>query len=140
MIWAPAAMLARKVAVPMALEVARQVDRQLRPHFLAYRFARDVDGYVARWTGEKGPHFVVFSERHGPPVRSFPPLPADEAELAHREIDRTQLRHHDDLPEARLARAGGTIAAVPGRLRHRGEGDEEPPTSPGSPPPPVAGS
>jgi hypothetical protein len=129
MIWAPAAALARKVAVPMAIEVARQVDRQLRPHILAYRFARDIDGYVARWTGEKGPHFVVFSERHGPPVRSFPPLAATEVDLAHQEIDRTLLRHHADLPEARLARAGGTIAAAPGRIRRWGD-DEEPPATP----------
>lgn len=127
MIWGPAATLARKVAVPMAIEVARQVDRQLRPHFLAYSFARDIDGYVARWTGEQGPHFVVFSQRHGPAVRSFPPLPATEEELVHREIDRGLLRHHADLPEARLARAGGAIAAVPGRMRQRGEDGQEPP-------------
>jgi hypothetical protein len=119
MIWAPAAALARKVAVPMAIEVARQVDRQLRPHVLAYRFARDIDGHVARWTGEKGPHFLVFSDIGGAPIRSFPPLAPAEAELADRELDRSLLRHHAELPEARLARAGESIAAVPGRLRRR---------------------
>jgi hypothetical protein len=125
MIWAPAAALARKVAVPVAIEVARQVDRQLRPHILAYRFARDIDGYVGRWTSEQGPHFVVFSTVHGAMVRAFPPLPVGEADLMHAELDRGLLRHHAELPEARLVRAGGTLAAAPGRMR-RHRDDEDP--------------
>ena len=131
MIWAPAAALARKVAVPIAIEAARQVDRQLRPHILAYRFARDIDGHVARWSSEKGPHFVVFSTVHGSMVRSFPPLPAGEAELLHTELDRSLLRHHADLPEARLVRAGGTLAAASGRLRRDRDDDGQ---TPGPPP------
>ena len=65
-IWFTAARPAIKVA-PLAFEVARQLDRQLRPHLLAYRLARDVDGLVGRWTSDVGGPWVVFARRDAEP-------------------------------------------------------------------------
>lgn len=100
-LWGPAARTAFKVA-PIALEVARQLDRQIRPHVLAYRLARDVDGYVGHWSTTAGGHWVVLARTDGEVLRSFPPLPSDELALLERELDRGALRHHQDLPEARI--------------------------------------
>ena len=99
--WFPAARTAMKVA-PFAFEMARQLDRQLRPHLLAYRLARDVDGLVGRWTSDEGGHWVVFARRDAEPLRAFPPLPTGELQILERELDRTTLRHHTALPEARV--------------------------------------
>lgn len=97
----PTLRLALKVA-PIALEVTRQLDRQLRPHVLAYRRAREVDGYVGRWTGHAETHWLVFPGWNSPPLVAFPPLSEAELVLADRELDRTSLRHHRELPEARV--------------------------------------
>lgn len=121
--WFPFARRAFRAA-PVAMEVARRVDREVRPHLLAYRLAEDVDGYVARWTGAKGRHWLVFARPDGPPVRAFPPLLMDEEKLVERELDRTKLRHHSELPEARLKQQGTSVASLPGRLAARiGRGD-----------------
>jgi hypothetical protein len=114
----PAVRVAVKVA-PIAIEVARQVDRQLRPHVLAYRLARDVDGYVGRWTAQDAAHWLVFPDRSGPPLRAFPPLPPAELEAAHGQLDRVGLRHHSQLPEARARDAVASLRAGPARLRGR---------------------
>jgi hypothetical protein len=123
--WVPAGRFALKVA-PLALEVGRQLDKQLRPHVLAYRFARDVDGFVARWSAGKEAHWVVFPRLDGAPLKAFPPLPAGELELADRELDRSTLRHHSELPEARIKQRASAVKDVPvkavGKLR-RGGGD-----------------
>lgn len=108
--WVPVARTAVRVA-PVALEVARQLDRQLRPHVLAYRFARSVDGWVARWSSSEGGHWVVFTRPEGGLLRAFPPLPPGEAEVAERELDRSILRHHDRLPEARVRDTAARLAA-----------------------------
>lgn len=94
---------------PVAIEVARQLDRQLRPRVLAYRRAREVDGYVGRWTDASATHWLVFPRRNAEPVAAFPPLKLPELDLAHREIDRAMLRHHAELPEAK---AGDTLRAI----------------------------
>ncbi len=115
MVWSPVIRTAVRVA-PVVLEVARQLDRQLRPHVLAYQAARDVDGYIARWTAEDGAHWVVFPDPVEPPLRAFPPLTIQELALVHERLDRATLRHHGDLPEARVRQTGGRLAAAPGKL------------------------
>lgn len=123
----PAFRVAVKVA-PIVLEATRQLDRQLRPHVLAYRRARDIDGYVGRWTATSGTHWLVFPDRYGWPVVAFPPLTAGELEDAARSIDRAGLRHHQDLPEARVGDRVRAVTHVPQRLR--GRGHDEPPPDP----------
>jgi hypothetical protein len=100
---------------PVAIEVARQLDRQLRPHVLAYRRAREVDGYVGRWTEESATHWLVFPRRNAEPVSAFPPMRIQELDLAHREIDRASLKHHSELPEARAGDRVRAIASAPKR-------------------------
>ena len=124
----PTLRVALKVA-PIALEVTRQLDRQLRPHVLAYRRAREVDGYVGRWTGQAETHWVVFPSWDGPALVAFPPLDASELATAARALDRTGLKHHRELPEARLGdslRVVGhgvrSVRGIPGaRLRRDDE-------------------
>jgi hypothetical protein len=123
--WFPITRTALKLA-PVALEVARQVDRQLRPHVLAYRRAKEIDGYVGSWTAERATHWLVFPRRRSEPVVAFPPLPVGELDLAHREIDREALKHHSDLPEAKLVQRAGAIKQSPGKavdMFRRGERD-----------------
>jgi len=124
--WIPAARTAMKVA-PFALEIARQLDRQLRPHVLAYQFARSVDGWVGKWTSSEGGHWLVFNSPSGELIRAFPPLKGSEAELVDREFDRKTLEHHSELPEARVRDAAIAIKSGPGRSRKRltGKGDDE---------------
>lgn len=109
---------------PIALEAARQLDRQLRPHVLAYGSARDVGGFVARWTAGDGVHWVVFPERDAPPLKAFPPLSATELQIIDEQLDRATLRSHRDLPEARVRETGTRIARTPGRLV-RGQREQE---------------
>ena len=104
---------------PIALEAARQLDRQLRPHVLAYGSARDVGGYVARWTAGDGVHWVVFPERDAPPLRAFPPLSASELQVVDEQLDRTTLKHHGELPEARVRQTGTRLVQTPGKLARR---------------------
>lgn len=104
---------------PIAVEAARQLDRQLRPHVLAYGSARDVGGYVARWTAGDGVHWVVFPDTDAPPLRAFPPLSASELQVVDEQLDRTTLRHHADLPEARVRQTGSRLAQAPGKLARR---------------------
>jgi hypothetical protein len=125
--WGSAIRTAVKVA-PVAFEVARQLDRQLRPHVLAYRAAREVDGYVGRWTDGDGTHWVVFTEPAAEPLRAFPPLSDEEAELASREFDRSTLMHHSQLPEAKAVGTAVRIrTSLPGAVTRRrpGGGSEE---------------
>ena len=130
--WGRLARTAIKVA-PIATSVVRQVDRQVRPHVLAYRLARDVDGYVGRWTSDEGNHYAVFARRDSAALRVFPPLPAADVEALEDEIDRSGLRHHTELAEAKVrdttSRAMHLPADVSARFR-RGRGDG--PTPPGS--------
>jgi hypothetical protein len=114
----PAVRVAVKVA-PLALEVARQVDRQLRPHVLAYRLARDVDGYVGRWSGSDVAHWLVFPSTSSPPLRAFPPLTPAELDAADRQLDRRGLTHHSDTPEARAKHLVANLRSGPARLRGR---------------------
>lgn len=86
---------------PVALEVARQVERQVRPHVKAYRLARAVDGYVANWTA-KQTHWIVFPTRDGAPLQAFPSVSDDVLVTIDRELDRGTLRHHSGLLEAKL--------------------------------------
>lgn len=116
--WIPAARSAMKVA-PIAFEVARQLDRQLRPHVLGYQFARSVDGWVGKWTSSEGAHWLVFNRPSGELLRAFPPLKRSEADLVDREFDRGTLQHHSDLPEARVRDAAIAIRSAPGRSRRR---------------------
>ncbi len=118
----PAVRVAVKVA-PVVIEVTRQLDRQLRPHVLAYRRAREVDGLVGSWTDQKATHWLVFVDRGGPPVVAFPPLTAAELALADRAIDRSGLRHHDELPEARLVHGARALSATSRRLTTRRDRD-----------------
>ncbi len=125
--WIPAARTAMKVA-PFAIEMARQLDRQLRPHVLAYQFARSVDGWVGKWTSSEGGHWIVFNHPSGQLLRAFPPLRASEAEVVDRELDRGTLEHHRDLPEAKLRDAALAIRSGPGRTKRRlsgGKGDDD---------------
>lgn len=116
----PALRVALKVA-PIALEVTRQLDRQLRPHLLAYGAARSVDGYVGRWVGESGSHWVVFASPTDAPLKVFPPLSEVELDVVARELDRSTLRHHSELTEAKARDAALSIRSAPaktlGRLR-----------------------
>ncbi len=104
---------------PIALEAARQLDRQLRPHVLAYGSARDVGGFVARWTAGDGVHWVVFPERDAPPLRAFPPLSASELQTVDDQLDRGTLKHHSELPEARVRATGTRLAETSGKLSRR---------------------
>jgi hypothetical protein len=104
---------------PVALEVARQLDRQLRPRLLAYRRAREVDGFVGRWTGASTTHWLVFPRQHAEPVAAFPPLAVEELDVVHRELDRASLRHHSDLPEARAGAKARSLAQAPKRAAGR---------------------
>ena len=125
--WGRLARTAIKVA-PIATSVARRVDRQLRPHVLAYQLARDVDGYVGRWTSDEGNHYGVFARRDSPALRVFPPLPAADVTALESEIDRAALRHHSELAEAKVhdttVRVRQLPADVSARLR-RGRGGPE---------------
>lgn len=112
--WGPAIKVAVKVA-PVAIEVARQVDRQVRPHVLAYRAARDVDGYVGRWTDDDGTHWLVFPDPSAEVLRAFPPLSDGEREKVGRELNRRALTHHSELPEAKAWNAAAKLRTVPGR-------------------------
>ena len=117
-------MLARQALKysPIALEAARQLDRQLRPHVLAYGAARDIDGYVGRWTAADGVHWVVFPDQDAPPLRAFPPVLDAELALIDEQLDRAGLRHHLDLPEARLKAQGSRVVTAPARLARRRRG------------------
>lgn len=109
---------------PIVLQGARQLDRQLRPHVLAYGAARDVDGFVARWTATDGVHWVVFPNPDAPPLRAFPPLPAAELEVVDEQLDRRTLKHHGELPEARVKATGSKLTTVPTRLIQRRRPDD----------------
>ncbi len=109
---------------PIALEAARQLDRQLRPHVLAYGSARDVDGFVARWTATDGVHWVVFPDETAAPLRAFPPLSETELVVVDEQLDRGTLRHHAELPEARVKERGSKLATVPSRLAQRRRADD----------------
>lgn len=104
---------------PVVLEVARQVDRQLRPRVLAYRRAREVDGFVGRWTAASATHWLVFPRRDAEPVVAFPSLTEEELDLAHRQIARETLRHHTQLPEARAGERARSLAQAPRRAADR---------------------
>jgi hypothetical protein len=125
----PAVRVAIKVA-PIALEVARQVDQKVRPHVRAYRFARSVGGVVGSWTVEDGTHWVVFKHRGGHPLQAFPPMSEANLEMAAREIDRSTLKPHTELPEhavqQRLERAGDATSSLVAKVRRtdRGEAPE----------------
>lgn len=112
--WVPIARTALKVA-PVVLEVGRQLDKQLRPHVLAYRLARDVDGYVARWSGSEVPCWLVFPSPDAPPLRAFPPVPPAELGTAAASIAPETLTHWSELPEAKLAARGAAVAHSPKR-------------------------
>lgn len=111
----PAVRLALKFA-PVAIEVTRQLDKQLRPHVLAYRFAVSVDGVVGRWPTEKTTHWIVFGSPDGAPLRSFPPLDETELAAADRQLDRSSLRHHREMPEAKVRHAGAQVLKAPGQV------------------------
>ncbi len=119
-------LLARRALkyTPIALEAARQLDRQLRPHVLAYGSARDVDGFVARWTAGDGVHWVVFPDEAAAPLRAFPPLSATELVVVDEQLDRGTLRHHAELPEARIKQTGSKLASVPAKLTQRRRDDD----------------
>jgi hypothetical protein len=104
---------------PIVLEAARQLDRQLRPHVLAYGSARDVGGYVGRWTADDGVHWIVFPERDAPPLKAFPPLTSTELQVVAEQLDRSTLKHHTELPEARVKQTGSRIAQTPAKLLKR---------------------
>ncbi len=146
--WGSVARTAIKVA-PVAMTVARQLDRQLRPHVLAYRLARDVDGYVGRWTSEDGNHYVVFARRDATVLRVFPPVPGPEIDVIEDELDRASLRHHSELAEARVRDTTSRVVGGPSNLanrRRRGDdpgsgagrdrGPDDPPALPGGGPQP----
>ena len=116
--WGRLARTAIKVA-PIATSVARRVDRQLRPHVLAYQLARDVDGYVGRWTSDEGNHYAVFARRDSSALRIFPPLPADDVTALEYEIDRGSLRHHSQLAEARVRDTTSRVARFPSEMSVR---------------------
>lgn len=118
MAWPIVAKTALKYS-PIVLEAARQLDRQLRPHVLAYGSARDVGGYLGRWTADDGVHWIVFPERDAPPLKAFPPLTPAELELVDQQLDRSTLKHHADLPEARVKQTGSRIAQTPAKLLKR---------------------
>lgn len=113
---------------PVALELARQLDRQLRPHIMAYRLAQSVDGHVGSWTARQT-HWLVFTSRDASPLRAFPPLPDTELATVGRELDRDTLRHHSELLEARLKDRTGRVAQVPVGAVRRLRGSDPDPTS-----------
>ena len=119
-------LLARRALkyTPIALEAARQLDRQLRPHVLAYGSARDIDGFVARWTATDGVHWVVFPDETAAPLRAFPPLSVTELVVVDEQLDRGTLRHHAELPEARVKQTGAKLASVPAKLAKRRRDDD----------------
>jgi hypothetical protein len=127
--WGPTIRYAIKFA-PVALEAARQVDRKVRPHLRAYQLARSVDGVVGSWTANDGTHWVVFNDVDGHPLEAFPPLASRELETAAREIDRSTLKPHTELPEhqvrAKLEQAGETTAGLVAKRRRGGDADPEP--------------
>jgi hypothetical protein len=104
-------------AAPVAIEVARQLDRRVRPHVRAYQLARSVDGYVGSWTDGEGVHWVVFPDADGAPLRAFPPLSDRELETVHDRIDRDTLRSHRELPEASVRDRAQRVSELPARLR-----------------------
>jgi hypothetical protein len=104
---------------PLVLEAARQLDRQLRPHMLAYGSARDVGGFVGRWTADDGVHWIVFPEPGASPLKAFPPLTVAELHLVDEQLDRATLKHHAELPEARVKQTGSRIAHAPAKLIKR---------------------
>lgn len=106
---------------PVAVEVARQVDRRVRPHVRAYQLARSVDGYVGSWTDGDGTHWVVFPSRTGKPLRAFPPLTDAELAVVHRQLDREQLRSHRELPEEAVRLRAEQAGQLPSRLWGRGQ-------------------
>ncbi|MFP4147964.1 MAG: hypothetical protein ACLFS9_08630 [Nitriliruptoraceae bacterium] len=118
--WPLAARTALKYS-PIVLEAARQLDRQLRPHLLAYGSARDVGGFVGRWTADDGVHWIVFPDPQAAPLKAFPPLTAAELAVVDAQLDRSTLKHHSELPEARVRDTGTRIAQAPARLRKRGD-------------------
>ncbi len=122
--WGSVARTAIKVA-PVAMTVARQLDRQLRPHVLAYRLARDVDGYVGRWTSDEGNHYVVFARRDAMVLRVFPPVPGPEIDVIEDELDRASLRHHREMAEAKVRDTTARVVGGPSNLTNRrGRGDD----------------
>lgn len=117
--WIPLARRAVKFA-PVALEVGRQVDRQVRPHLLAYRKASEIDGHVGRFTDDEGAtHWVVFRTPGGDPVASFPPLSSRELARAGAQLDHRRLAHHSELPEAKALGVAQGVARLPKRVRGR---------------------
>jgi hypothetical protein len=107
---------------PVAVEVARQLDRKVRPHVRAYQLARSVDGYVGSWTDGDGTHWVVFPSRTGKPLRAFPELTDAELGVVNRQIDRETLRSHRDLPEEAVRSRAERVVEMPSRLLGRGDG------------------
>jgi hypothetical protein len=121
--WLPLTRRAVKLA-PIALEVARQLDKQLRPHVLAYRKAKEMDGFVARFTDEDGhTHWLVFPVQGAAPVAAFPPLTDAQVEQARTTLDVGQLTHHSELPEAKAMWVAQSVTRRSGRTKRR-EGDD----------------
>ena len=118
MAWPVVAKTALKYS-PLVLEAARQLDRQLRPHVLAYGSARDVGGYVGRWTADDGVHWIVFPEPDAAPLKAFPPLTVAELHVVDQQLDRATLKHHTALPEARVKDTGSRIVQAPVKLLKR---------------------
>jgi hypothetical protein len=91
----------------------------------AYHLARSSGGVVGSWTVEDGTHWVVFSHSGGHPLQAFPPLSAAQLEMAAREIDRSTLKPHTELPEHRVRqgveRVGDVSAGLASRVRRRGD-------------------
>jgi hypothetical protein len=120
----PAVRVAIKVA-PVALEVARQLDQKVRPHVRAYQLARSSGGVVGSWTVDDGTHWVVFNHVGGHPLQAFPPLSEAQLEMAAREIDRSTLKPHTELPEHRVKqgveRVGDVSTGLAARVRRRGD-------------------
>lgn len=122
MAWPIVAKTALKYS-PLVLEVARQLDRQLRPHVLAYGSARDVGGFVGRWTADDGVHWIVFPEPQAAPLKAFPPLTVAELQVVDAQLDRSTLKHHAELPEARVKDTGSRIVHAPAKLLKRDADD-----------------
>jgi hypothetical protein len=127
----PAFRVAIKLA-PVALEVARQLDQKVRPHVRAYQLARSAGGVVGSWTVDDGTHWVVFNHVGGRPLQAFPPLTEAQLEMAARELDRSTLKPHTELPEhairQRIEQVGDVGAGLASRVRRgRDEPDAERP-------------
>jgi hypothetical protein len=120
----PAVRVAIKVA-PVAIEVARQLDQKVRPHVRAYQLARSSGGVVGSWTVDDGTHWVVFNETGGHPLQAFPPLTEAQLEMAAREMDRSTLKPHTELPEhavkQRIEKVSGASAGLATRVLRRGD-------------------